>query len=185
MRQIVFTTGNKRKLEEATSVLGNFNIDFRHLSIDIDEIQHADSSEITRAKARAAYKVVGEPVVVSDTSWSIPALGGFPGGYMKDVAGWWQPEDWISVMSRHEDKSILCHEHVAYFDGDILQHFSHSYRGEFVGEPRGLSGGSAEKVISLYGNMTISEMHDSTGIASAGETIQHWQKFAEWFTEKV
>ena len=37
-------------------------------------------------------------IVVADTSWSIPSLNGFPGGYMKDVAEWFTPEDFIKQV---------------------------------------------------------------------------------------
>ena len=53
----------------------------------MDEIQHHDPLKITEAKVKSAYEKAGQPVVVNDSSWEIPVLGGFPGGYMKDVVG--------------------------------------------------------------------------------------------------
>ena len=85
MKQITFVTGNSRKFEEASSVLQQYGVTVEQLQLDIDEIQHHDPLEITKAKACAAYQKAGRPVVVNDTSWKIPALNGFPGGYMKDV----------------------------------------------------------------------------------------------------
>lgn len=123
MKKMLFATGNSRKIKEAGSTLAAYNIDVGSIEIDIDEIQHNDPAEITKAKARSAYEVVRKPVVVSDTSWEIPALGGFPGGYMKDISLWLDAEDWLALMARHDDKTIYCHEHVAYFDGEELQHF--------------------------------------------------------------
>ncbi len=187
MQTIIFATGNQRKIQEATSTLAPFAIRIEHQSIDIDEIQHHDPIEITKAKVRAAYEIIHQPVVVQDTNWSIPALGGFPGGYMKDVAEWWSAEDWIQIMARHTDKTILCHEHVAYFDGEHLQHFSHTYEGSFADTPRGGSkadDSSIEKVACLYGNQTMAEMNDETGIASAGETLHHWQAFGKWYSQQ-
>ena len=181
MKNIIFVTGNARKIKEATTTLGQFGIDVSTQEADFDEIQHHDPAEITRAKARAAFAVIDQPVVVQDTSWSIPALGGFPGGYMKDVDAWWQAEDWLQIMGRHEDRSIYCHEHVVYFDGVTLQHFESSYKGVFTEVPKGNFGQSIEKVVCLYHNKTLAEIHDEDGIAPAGEVLGHWRQFGEWF----
>lgn len=184
MKTIIFVTGNKRKIQEAENTLNPLDIKVSATTVDIDEIQHNDAVEIAKAKARSAYEIVHQPVVVQDTSWSIPALSGFPAGYMKDVAEWWQPEDWITIMARHGDKTINCHEHVVYFDGEELHHFEHTYPGNFVNEPKGEWGNSIEKVVCLYGDRTLAEMHDATGIASAGETLHHWQEFGKWYSKR-
>lgn len=185
MKQILFATGNSRKIQEANETLKNYNISVKLVSIDIDEIQHSDSIEIAKAKARAAYEVTHEPVVVSDTSWEIPALGGLPGGYMKDIATWLEPEDWLCIMSRHKDKTIICHEHVAYFDGEDLHHFLASYSGKFIDDIRGRidSSESFERCVIMYGDKTMAEQSADGGVASAGETLDHWKQFGEWFSK--
>ncbi len=185
MTTIVFATGNTRKIQEATSTLEAFGISVSPVSIEIDEIQHHDPAEITKAKARAAYSVVHQPVVVQDTSWSVPALGGFPGGYMKDVSEWWDANDWITIMTRHADRTIYCHEHIAYFDGETLHHFEETYTGVIIDTPRGQGGESIEKVVSLYDNKTLAEVHDQMGIASAGATVLHWKQFGEWAKDNL
>lgn len=182
MREILFATGNGRKIAEANATLQAYDVKVSPVKIEIDEIQHSDPAEITKAKARAAYEVVHEPVVVSDTSWEIPALGGFPGGYMKDVSAWLDGEDWVALMKRHEDKTIYCHEHVAYFDGEQLEHFVASYRGEMIDEARGRVEDfeSFEQVTVLYGDKTMAEQLEAGEIASAGEVLEHWRMFGEW-----
>jgi non-canonical purine NTP pyrophosphatase (RdgB/HAM1 family) len=183
MKEILFATSNSRKIEEANESLKAFDIVVNAIKIDIDEIQHQDSSEITKAKVRAAYEVTHRPVVVSDTSWEIPALGGFPGGYMKDVSEWFDAKDWLSLMSRHEDKTIYCHEHIAYFDGEELQQFVSTYEGTFIDKPRGRvdAGESIEQVVVLYGDLTMAEYLARGSIASAGEVLSHWKQFGEWY----
>ena len=187
MKQILFATGNSRKIKEASKTLQAFGISVNPIKIDIDEIQHQDSSEIAKAKARAAYEITHAPVVVSDTSWEIPALGGFPSGYMKDISLWFDAKDWLSLMSRHEDKTIYCHEHVVYFDGNELRHFVSTYEGKFTDEPRGRIdvNGSIEQVVVLYGNLTMAEHLASGNIASAGEVLGHWTQFGEWFAAQT
>lgn len=187
MKHILFATGNARKIEEANATLTPYGIEATSVKVDIDEIQHSDPAEITKAKARAAYEVTHEPVVVSDTSWEIPALGGFPGGYMKDTAIWFQAEDWLALMARHADKTIYCHEHVAYFDGEQLHHFVETYEGVFIDEPRGRVDEyeSFEQVVVLYGDKTMAEQLEDGDIASAGEVLGHWRQFGEWYSGEV
>lgn len=183
MKETLFATGNSRKIEEASNTLSDYDIIIKPIKIEINEIQHQDSIEITKAKARAAYEVTHEPVVVSDTSWEIPTLGGFPGGYMKDTSAWFDAKDWLSLMSHHDDKTIYCHEHVAFFDGKNLRHFAASYKGVFIDESRGRvdAGGSIEQVVILYGNLTMAEYLARGSIASAGEVLEHWHKFGAWY----
>jgi non-canonical purine NTP pyrophosphatase (RdgB/HAM1 family) len=183
MYKVLFATGNSRKIEEATTTLSRYDIGVESITIEIDEIQHSDPAEITKAKARAAFGVTRQPTVVSDTSWEIPALGGFPGGYMKDIAAWLSAEDWLALMARHEDKTILCHEHVAYFDGNEVQHFVSTYKGRFIEQERGRveSNESFERFVILYGERTMAEQLENGDIASAGETLAHWEQFGEWF----
>lgn len=166
--------------------LAPFGIDIEPVKVTIDEIQHEDSAEITQAKARAAYAAVGRPVVVSDTSWSIPSLGGFPGGYMKDVSNWWQSHHWLDIMAGQEDKRILCLEHVAYCDGDRVEHFETVYEGRFIDEARGRmdDAESFERVVILYGDKTMAEQLAAGDVASAGETLGHWQQFGQWYSER-
>lgn len=183
---ILFATGNARKIAEANETVGLFGLSVEPVKISLDEIQHQDPVEITKAKARAAYAVAKRPVVVSDTSWSIPALGDFPGGYMKDVSDWWQAEDWLAVMARHEDKRIFCHEHIAFYDGETVQHFVENYEGRFITEARGRvdEAESFEQTVILYGDKTMAEQLAEGGHASAGETHGHWQQFAKWYTSR-
>ncbi len=185
MTEILFATGNARKINEANNTLEAYDITVKPIEIEIDEIQHHDPIEITKAKARSAFALLQEPVVVSDTSWSIPALGGFPGGYMKDVGLWWSEDDWITIMASHEDKTIICQEHLAYFDGEQLVHFSQDYDGFFLGKPQGLLNEkeSFERVASFDGIRSLAE---GQAAARNGEKklLAHWQKFGEWFSSK-
>ena len=183
---ILFATGNHRKITEATATLAPFGIAVEPVKVAIDEIQHHDPAEITKAKVRAAYAATGHPVVVSDTSWAIPALGGFPGGYMKDVSSWWSADNWLDVMRNQDDKRILCLEHVAYYDGNELRHFEQRYEGRFVDEARGREHEheAFERVVILYGDKTMAEQLADGDIASAGEELGHWRQFGEWFATR-
>ena len=186
-KKIAFITGNPHKLEEAKSVLKNYEIVVESLQFDIEEIQHYNPLEITKAKVRAAYEKAGQSVVVNDSSWEIPALGGFPGGYMKDVANWFTAEDFLALMKDKNDRRIILHDVVAYFDGEQLKLFISDQTGVFINEPRG-EGTSMNQVVSMEdsGGLTIAEefalRRNVTEINPCH--FQHWQKFGEWFTAR-
>ena len=186
-KKIAFITGNPHKLEEAKSVLKNYEIVVESLQFDIEEIQHYNPLEITKAKVRAAYEKAGQSVVVNDSSWEIPALGGFPGGYMKDVVNWFTAEDFLALMKDKNDRRIILHDVVAYFDGEQLELFISDQTGVFINEPRG-EGTSMNQVVSMEnsGGLTIAEefalRHDGAEINPSH--FQHWQKFGEWFTAR-
>jgi len=95
MLSVLLATGNDRKLNEARLACDDFGISVEQVILSIDEIQHHDPSEVIKRKIYEAYRQVNKPVIVTDTSWSIPSLKGFPGVYMKDVAEWFDAEDFI------------------------------------------------------------------------------------------
>jgi non-canonical purine NTP pyrophosphatase (RdgB/HAM1 family) len=187
MTVILFATSNQRKINEANDTLENYGITVKAISIEIDEIQHHDPAEITKAKARAAFAFLHKPVVVSDTSWSIPALGGFPGGYMKDVGIWWSEQDWLNIMAGHNDKTIILQEHLAYYDGTELIHFSQDYQGVFLDHIQGPvvnQKESFERVASLDGENSLAQGQASRIFDGEKKQLAHWQKFGEWLHSK-
>lgn len=116
MRQLLFVTGNKNKFHTASYVLNDAGIKLAQANHDIDEIQAEDAEKIARDKARKAFDIVKAPVLISDDSWSIPALGGFPGPYMKSINQWFTPEDFLRLTKDLEDRRIILNQIVIYQD---------------------------------------------------------------------
>lgn len=179
MKSVLFATGNQRKLDEATLACDLYDITITSRAFDIDEIQSADPRHVTEHKVRAAYALAGQPVVVTDTCWSIPALGGFPGAYMKDVATWLTEQDFLNLMSDKDDTRISFTENIAYYDGETLQFFSKEFWGQIV-SPRG-TGNSIENVAEFDGK-TLGERRSEGGVSHAPEDYV-WADFAKWYAE--
>ncbi len=182
MNDIIFATGNASKFYEASTIYSTFDITLTQQAIEIDEIQHRDPIEITKAKVNAAWNVVKKPVVVNDSSWDIPALGGFPGGYMKDVTSWLSTNDFSLLLSDKKDKRIVLHEIVAYKDGDTMVTFTHDRLGYFREKPEGVSPPTFARLVEMEGEgMTIAQVFDrcqwQTDIPGR---YKHWYDFAEW-----
>ena len=178
MKHIVLVTGNDRKLGEARAALTDFDIKVENKQFDIDEIQGRDAMAIATDKARKAYELVGEPVVVTDTSWDIPALRGFPGGYMKDVADWFDTIDFINLLKGHDDKSISFTETIVYQDDKQTKVFSQQFICRIADSPRG-SGNSIEQLAEFDG-FTIGERQQQ-GRFSHDPKDYVWCQFGQWF----
>lgn len=183
-QKIIFVTGNKNKFYEASEIAKRFNVELEQVKVDVDEIQHHEPIEITKAKVEAAWEKIKVPLVVNDSSWSIPALGGFPGGYMKDVTSWLSTQDFMNLMKDKEDKRIILSEVVAYYDGATLNLFTHEREGFFVNEPRGESLPTFARLVEMRGEgMTISEVFDKGNWETKNEQFyKHWYDFCKWYT---
>lgn len=183
MKSILFSTGNERKLTEARAACDLLNITVEQIVLKFDEIQSHDPLEITQHKVNTAYELAGQrPIVVTDTSWTIPALNGFPGGYMKDVAEWFTEEDFISLLAHKEDKSIIFRESVVYKDEHEVKIFSQEYTGTVAMTPRGELGNSLERVAEFDGR-TLAESRDA-GTTSHDPKEYVWYEFAQWYATK-
>ncbi len=182
MKKILFSTGNDRKIKEARASCELFAIEVIPVSYDFDEIQSHDPLAISRQKVEDAYRLAGNSaMVVADTSWSIPVLNGFPGGYMKDVAEWFTPEDFIALLKDKVDKTIIFRESIVYKDEHEVRVFSKEYKGRLADEPRGVNGNSIDKVAEFNGR-TFAESND-LGKTSHKPEDYIWSEFAKWYAE--
>ncbi|HUD81188.1 MAG TPA: non-canonical purine NTP pyrophosphatase [Patescibacteria group bacterium] len=181
MPTILLATGNERKLLEARLACDDFGITVEQVILEIDEIQNHDPIKVTIHKVNEAYNQVLRPVTITDTSWDIPAYHGFPGAYMKDVAEWFNPKDFISIMKAKNDNRISFTESIAFRDKDKVKVFSQEYRGIVADKPRGESGNSLDKVAE-FGGYTLAESHDK-GETSHDPKDYIWYKFAKWYAK--
>lgn len=179
MKTILFATSNQRKVGEAKLACEMYGVEVVARPFDIDEIQSSSPKDIAEHKARAAYEKAGEPVVVTDTCWDIPALGGFPGAYMKDVAEWLTEQDFLNLMLGKDDRRIAFSENIAYYDGSASKFFSKVFWGQIV-EPRG-TGNSIENIAEFEGK-TLGERRTEGGYSHKPEDYV-WADFAKWFSE--
>lgn len=178
MKTVLFATGNERKIKEAIAGCIGFNIKIEQIKVDIDEIQSHDPLRISIHKVNSVFKKLKKPVIISDTSWNIPALKGFPGGYMKDVAEWFSSEDFLDLMKRRKDKRISFTETLVYKDDSQTKIFSKKFWGKFAASPKG-TGNSIERVAEFDG-FTIGERRDQ-GKLSHDPKDYIWVEFARWF----
>jgi XTP/dITP diphosphohydrolase len=183
MKTIHFSTGNARKIKEARAACDLCDIEVVPIELHFNEIQSHDPIAISKQKVEDAYTLAGKPaIVIADTSWSIPSLNGFPGGYMKDVNEWFTSQDFINLLSDKDDRTIILRESIVYKDETEVKIFSKEYRGVMVTSPRGNDGDSFDKVAEFNGK-TLAENHDQ-GQTSHKPEDYIWYEFAQWFSDK-
>lgn len=181
--QIAFVTGNKHKFYEASKICEKFDVALVQKSVEIHEVQHHDPLEITREKAKSAYTTLGVPLVVNDSSWAIPALGGFPGGYMKDVSAWLHAGDFAALMRDKSDQRIYLTDTVAYCDGSDLTIFSHRRIGRFVQTAAIDEDARFDSLVQMDGEPeVIAEIiKQGNWDVSSEKRYSHWYQFAQWY----
>lgn len=187
MNELIFATGNSRKIKEATLALALVNVEIKQQKIDIEEIQNKDGKKVTEHKAAEAYKILRCPPVVNDTYWTIPALNGFPGPYMKDIDSWFAVEDWQRLL-KEQNRSIICHENVVFVNAKGKLHwFGKQFKGIFVDKPKGKNipkNSTLEKLISFDGGCnTLASLHDEENLPFDPQDYC-WADFAKWYKTK-
>ncbi len=187
MKTIYFATSNQEKIQIARVVCSEANVDIKPVTLDVDEIQGEDSEVIVRDKAARAYQQLGMPVVVSDDTWEIPSLKGFPGAYMKSINYWFTPDDFLRLMDGVKDRRIILHQYLAYNDGNVTEVFKNDISGQIINEVRGKSKKSPNATVTVLDSddgKTIAEVFEQ---AEEGLIARHknrpdvWHKFVEWF----
>ncbi|MDD4381822.1 MAG: non-canonical purine NTP pyrophosphatase [Candidatus Dojkabacteria bacterium] len=127
---ILYITSNQNKIVTANRLLKPFGISVEGLKVDgIIEPQMEDIEEISKFKAQQAFDKIQRPLIVSDCSWMIAALNGFPGPYMAFVNKWFTFQDFLNLMRDKKNKEIVLRECVTYIDEKQLKTFIHDTKG--------------------------------------------------------
>lgn len=186
MNALLFSTGNSQKYLMGSTVCAKYGIALTQNELDIDEIQSEDYDYVARRKAEAAYQILKQPVVISDDSWNIYGLNGFPGTYAKSVNTWFTPEDYIRLTRDLTDRRVSIIQTLVYQDHDQQQLFVHETMGTLLSEARGKNGAPIQKIVSLEDDQktSISEVIANGKYYSGEQTLRVWHDLATWYSEK-
>lgn len=187
MHPITFSTGNQQKFDIARAVCSPLGLELVQNTFDIDEIQGEDPEVIIRDKAQKAYEIVGGPVIVSDDSWNIPGLSGFPGAYMKSMDHWFRPEDFLNLTRSLTDRRIILIQMLAYQDAEHYQVFCIKHTGELLPEARGSDGKPLQKVVAMPGDggLSIAEAYEQGTVHAERDVAAGWRELADWYQQTV
>ncbi len=113
-KEIVFITGNPKKLGRAREAFAKYDVKVTHVDMETPEIQADDVEEVARYSAVWASSKLNKPVLLTDASWSITALNGFPGPYIRYVAKTLSSKGLLKLMEGVENREIIFKEAFAY-----------------------------------------------------------------------
>lgn len=89
-------------------MLKPLGIDLRQLEYDFDEGRDLDIRKITEAKLMQAKRAFpGKRLVVDDRGFFIPALGGFPGPFVKLLLDSFSYKGLIKLMAGETDRRAV------------------------------------------------------------------------------
>ena len=182
--QLIYVTSNAAKYNQAKLDCSEYGIEIvQDASHDFVEIQSESGEEIARHKATTAFELLQKPLVISDDSWSIPGLGGFPGAYMKSMNHWFTAEDWLRLTASLTDRRIILKQVIIYQDTDGQKVFRRELPGLLMKEIRGKSPHPHSTITSLDGGKTTTAMWHERGESDAQGVVSPWHDFAAWYTK--
>lgn len=182
MRPLLYATGNTDKFRQAQLVCSQAGIELIQDSLEVPEIQGEDPEVIARDKAQKAFAKFQKPVIVSDDSWQVHGLRGFPGPYMKSVSKWFSVDDWLNLTRPLTNKQASVRQIVVYQDQAGQQLFSLELPAVLIDEARGSSHNAFDCITSFdNGAHTVAEVN-SQGRSALGHLPSVWHDFAEWYS---
>jgi XTP/dITP diphosphohydrolase len=184
MSKIYFATTNEIKFKSAQEPCKKYGLELEQVYIEVDEIQSENSTKIIEDKVTKVFAQLNHPVLVSDDSWNIPALNGFPGPYMKSINSWFTGQDWVNLMLPHKNKKIYLNNLLAFTDDGInITIFEGTSERVFLTKPSPKPGIPVLQATSLPSHTKpLNEMwsEDSAPVIRSNKV---WEDFAKWYKE--
>jgi non-canonical purine NTP pyrophosphatase (RdgB/HAM1 family) len=155
----VLVTGNPGKLAEARRIVGP---GLEAVAVDLPEIQSLDLMEVLEAKAAAAHREVGSPVVVEETALELDALNRFPGPLVRWMLEAVGPEGIARAAEALGDPGATARCALRAFDGERAVDGVGETRGRLVLPARGANGFGWDPVFRPDGRArTYGELADA------------------------
>ncbi|HII76133.1 MAG TPA: RdgB/HAM1 family non-canonical purine NTP pyrophosphatase [Methanolinea sp.] len=148
-------TGNHHKAREIAQFFAGV-AEVEHIPLECPETRDDDVGVISAKKAEYAYGILQRPLMTDDTSFCIPALGGFPGPYAAYVQKTIGNRGIIRLMEDETDRSAYFETAVAFADEQGISVFRGRIHGRIV-SPRGEEGFGYDPVFEWEGR-TLAEI---------------------------
>lgn len=110
------------------------------MAAEVPEVQSLSLAEVVKYKARAAYKVVNNPVLVEDTSLVFHSLGELPGPLIKWFLQELGNDGLCQLLNNYPDRSATAYVLFGYYDGSELVTFEGQAEGAIAMHPVGERG---------------------------------------------
>lgn len=179
-----FVTENPDKILSAQAVGELYGVEIVPAPLaGIVEIQSPDDeAAIARGKAEQAFRRLESPLFVSDDTWVIPGLRGFPGPYMKDINKQFTEEDWLRLTLPLKDRRIILRQIVVYRDLAQRQIFTDDITGTLLTQIRGRHPQKSSFGITSFDDVngeSMAEAYENGRSPTAGYRTA-WHSLFEW-----
>jgi XTP/dITP diphosphohydrolase len=169
IKEIIFASKNRGKIEEVKKILGEQNFIIRSL-LDYENFPDIEETgntfeENAKLKAAAVYKKFNMPVIADDSGLAVEQLKGAPGVYSARYAGenvTYEEnnrkliEELKSFPESHRAK-FLCT--AVYFDGEKYIIAAGELSGNIISTPRGTNGFGYDPIFIPEGSqLTLAEI---------------------------
>ena len=178
MLKIFYITGNNYKFKNAKKYAEKFGINLIQKKLEIKEIQSNSIKDIAEDKAKKAFNILKQPLIVSDSGWNIPSLKGFPGPYMHYMNEWLDAKDFLRLIKGKKDRSIILEHVICAASLKGFRIFKKEIKGKFTNRAKG-KGLPSDRVVKL-GNCryTIAECQNMN--QESVEDTFLWKKVYKW-----
>lgn len=191
MQEILFVTSNNGKVASLQKRLEGNKFKITQIELDLPELQGDSAKDISLEKAKTAFKMVGKPLIVQDSSFHIRSLNGFPGAYIKYALKSIGLEGILKLLEGIEDRSAYAEGALTYIENE--EHFwtftNQSRDGTIALEIR--EGNQEESWSELWKilipngfDKTYSELtkEELDAKQKSSKSTSEFKQFAEWLT---
>lgn len=161
-------------------LLAEHGASFSSQKLPLEELQSDSLEKLVAHKAQQAFAQLQRPVFVQDAGWSIPALKGFPGPFMKYMNQWLESEDFLALMRNKTDKTVNLIDYFGCVDSEgKITVYKAVFPARFLEKPAG-EGSSIDKIVALEGlskPLSLTPLEERQ-VIFARATV--WKDLAEW-----
>lgn len=185
MKEIVFVTHNKGKIEAAKNQLKGVN--FKIYEYELEEPRSDDIKYISKHKVMEAYKLVNKPCISLDCGFWIDELDGFPRAFVNFALDTIGIDGILKLMEGKENRSCRFTECLSYYDGKELHQFMGRHEGTLAKQ---ILGNYTDKkwsdlwyIYKPYGyDKTLAQMTDEERTNRIKyESVDSMKEFAKWY----
>jgi non-canonical purine NTP pyrophosphatase (RdgB/HAM1 family) len=154
----IFISGNQHKVDYLRKWL---DLPVEHQAVDLDELQSLSLKSVVEHKAKQAYQLVKQPVLVEDVGFTFEAMGRLPGPLIKWFLEELGPEGLTQLANGLDHQKARVSIIYALYDGQQMHLFENHISGIVAPEPRGTYGFGWNAVFIPNGtDKTYAEMTD-------------------------
>ena len=185
MKEVIFVTHNKGKIESAKKYLKDVN--FKVLEYELEEPRSDDIKYISKYKVMEAYKIVNRPCISLDCGFWIDELNGFPRAFVNYSLDTIGIKGILKLMEGKENRVCKFTECLSYYDGKELQQFMGKHEGTLA---RKILGNDTDKkwsdlwyIYKPYGyDKTLAQMtEEEREHRKKYKSVDSMKEFANWY----